>query len=156
MNKEVIKVINQIGSEIAFLFNSVLEEDSISINSKVNKNTLRDSNLRKDFQQNIKITDSVVIENLFNHYIDFIEKGRTPKYKKIPPISSLRDWAMKNGIATDNRTLYIISYVIWRDGYAARPILSKLDELVEKQFDSIWSLDLFNVIIDELNKYFNE
>jgi hypothetical protein len=156
MNKEVIKVINAIGNEIMFLFHSILEDDDISINSKVGKNTLRNSNLRKDFQQNIKINDSVIIENLFNHYIDYIEKGRKTETGKRPKIDDLRNWALKNNISTDNRTLYIISNAIFRDGYAARPILSKFDELIERKFGEVWFDELFDIIIKELNTYFNE
>ncbi|KAA6347878.1 hypothetical protein EZS27_004658 [termite gut metagenome] len=155
MNKEIIKVINQIASEITLLFHNVLEDDSISINDKVGKNTLKDSNLRKFFEVFVKQSDSVIIECLLNHYVDYIESGRGEKYKKRPPISALRDWALKNGIATDNHTLFAISTAIWRDGYSPRPILSTLDNLIENKFESVWSLDLFKAIIDELEKYFN-
>jgi hypothetical protein len=155
MNKEIIKVINKIANEIILLFNSILEDDSISTNAKVGKNTLKDSNLKKDFETKVEKGESIVIECLMNHYIDYIEAGRTEKYKKRPPISALRDWALKNNISTDNRTLYAISVAIWKDGYAARPILATLDELIEQQFETVWGLELFKAIIDELEKYFN-
>ncbi|KAA6333170.1 hypothetical protein EZS27_018397 [termite gut metagenome] len=156
MNQEIINVVNQIANEISLLFYSILEDEGVSVNKKVGKNTLASSNLRKDFETQIKTGNSIVIDCLFNHYIDFIEKGRTPKYKKRPPIDALRNWALNNGISTDNHTLFAISNAIWRDGYAPRPIFSKLEELIEKKFENEWSLYLFTAIIQELNTYFNE
>ena len=118
-------------------------------------NNLKDSVLDKNTRVEVKQTgDSIVIETLFDNYIDYIEQGRKPMTGKQPPIDALRDWALSRGISTDNSTLFLISRAIWRDGIEGRPILSTLEEAIEKDFDEKWADQLFEAITEELTKYF--
>lgn len=158
MTPEVSKAIEVISKEIVQLAQYIMDSD-IGINDKVNKNTLKNSNLKTDILSTISESGSVVINTLFNHYIVYLEWDRPPFYKKttgIPPISALIPWARKNGISTDNSTLYAIAYAIYRDGHKGRPILAMLEKNVYNQWDIKWSEELFNSIIIELTRYFNK
>jgi len=119
------------------------------------KNDLKDSKLYKDMQVDIRNNDnSIVIETLFDNYIDYLEHGRRPMTGKQPPTDSLRDWALSKGIPTDNSTLFLVSRAIWRDGCEARPILATIEEETEKLFDEKWAEQIMEAITNELTKYF--
>lgn len=153
----VEQAIIKIAEEVVTLATLILEDDSISTNVKVGKNTLRESALRYSIDQSVSVFNGgdTIIRALFNHYIDYIERGRRPKVGKKPPIDALRDWAAKNGIPTDNKTLWAISTAIWRDGYEPRPIFAHLEQEVDKMFDEDWAVRLFNSIVEDLDKFFN-
>lgn len=158
MTTEVDKILNAIADDFLALAHAILEDDSISVNTKVGKNTLKDSALNDDLAVALSKTgrDDTVIRALFNNYVGYIEWTRPPKYKSRPPISALKDWAEKNGIPTDADTLYKISYAIWRDGHAGRPIFATIDNNLDALFNNDWSDALFNAINEELTQYFNE
>jgi hypothetical protein len=156
MAPDVKKAIEVIGKEIVKLAQYIMDSD-IGINEKVSKNTLKDSKLKSDILTNIIENDNIVINTLFNNYIVYLEWDRPPFYKKttgIPPIKALIPWARKNGISTDNSTLYAIAYAIFRDGHKGRPILAMLDKNVDNYWNDKWANDLFESIIKELNNYF--
>lgn len=127
-NEGLERVISKIAEEVVTLATLILEDDSISTNTKVNKNTLRESALRYNIDTSTGMFSGgdTVIKALFNHYVTFIEWDRPPKYGKQPPISALKDWAEKNGIPSDNNTLWAISTAIWRDGHRKRALPSLL------------------------------
>jgi hypothetical protein len=77
-------------------------------------------------------------------------------YGKKPPISALKDWAAKNGIPTDAGTLYAISYAIWRDGHAGRPIFATMDKVLDGLFIEDWAPALKDAIFDNLDLLFND
>lgn len=156
-NQGVKLVIQQIADDLLMLAASVLEDDTVSTNSKVGRNTLFDSNLLGDLEDRIaQMSDgNPIIQALFNNYVVFLEWERPPKYKRKPPISALKEWAAKNGIPTDADTLWAISYAIWRDGHAGRPIFATIDKLADSAFMDDWSDKLFNAITDDLDKLFN-
>lgn len=156
MTPYVSNAIKAIANEIRMLAEYIMDSD-VGINEKVNKNTLKDSLLKSDIMQVISESDNVVIQTLFNHYIVYLEWDRPPFYKKttgIPPIKALIPWARKNGISTDNGTLYAIAYAIFRDGHKGRPILATLDNNVNNYWNDKWSEELFQAIIKELTDYF--
>jgi hypothetical protein len=156
MTPDVSNAIKAIANEIRMLAEYIMDSD-VGINEKVNKNTLKDSLLKSDIMQVISESDNVVIQTLFNHYIVYLEWDRPPFYKKttgIPPIKALIPWARKNGISTDNGTLYAIAYAIFRDGHKGRPILATLDNNVNNYWNDKWSDELFQAIIKELTDYF--
>lgn len=158
MTPDVEKAIQVIGKEIVKLAQFIMDSD-VGINEKVNKNTLQKSALKSDIMQTIIDNGDVVINTLFNHYIVYLEWNRPPFYKKttgIPPIRALIPWAKKNGIRTDNSTLYAIAYAIFRDGHKGRPILATLENNVDNYWDSKWANELFESIIKELTTYFNK
>ena len=72
MNKETLKIIEAIGNDILTLATIIMEDDSISINDKVGKNTLKNSALKSDMEQKIQATDNIMIQTFFNHYIVYL------------------------------------------------------------------------------------
>jgi len=158
MSAEGVRLaINKIADDLLALAHAILEDDTISSNTKVNKNTLRDSALRGDLFATISTTsgEDPIIKALFNNYVVYLEWDRPPKYGKRPPIGELRDWAAKNGIPTDADTLYAISYAIWRDGHQGRPIFATMDKELDGLFNDDWSDKLFTALVDELDNFFN-
>ena len=158
MSKEGVRLaIRKITDDLLALASLVLEDDTISTNTKIGKNTLKNSALRGDLAATISQTngDDPVIKALFNHYVVYLEWTRPPMYGKKPPISALKDWAEKNGIPTDAGTLYAISYAIWRDGHLGRPIFATMDRELDGLFMDDWADKLFNALSDELDNFFN-
>lgn len=152
-------VINKIREDLLVLAQTILEDNSISNNTKVEKNTLKNSDLYKDlytqFTADIAGGVDPVIQALFNNYVEYIEWDRPPRYGKRPPISVLRDWAASNGFPTDVSTLWAISTAIWRDGHAGRPIFATLDKETDTLFNDDWSEWLFDAITEDLDRIFN-
>lgn len=156
MNEATGKVIEAIANDVLALSHLILEDESISKNKKVNKNTLRDSQLNKDLAISTSYTsEDILIKAIFNNYVGFIEWDRPKEYGDKPPIDSLRDWALSRNIPTDNSTLWAISTAIWKDGHEGRPILETLEKEIEESFDTEMYDKLFESIIDEITKYFN-
>lgn len=155
-NEGLERVISKIAEGVVTLATLILEDDSISTNTKVNKNTLRESALRYNIDASTGMFSGgdTVIKALFNHYVTFIEWDRPPKYGKQPPISALKDWAEKNGIPSDNNTLWAISTAIWRDGHTGRPIFATLEKEVDKMFNEDWAEEIFNSVVEKLDTYF--
>lgn len=155
MNKEILKIVEAIGNDILTLVNIIFEDDSISNNRKVGKNTLKNSALRNDVETKVIASDNAIIQTFFNHYIIYIEKGRKKGAKRIP-IDALRDWALRKGIPTDNNTLYAIQTAIVRDGIKGRPILATLENNIEELFEKQYFDELFTAIITELQNFFKD
>lgn len=159
MSKEGVRLaITKIADDLLALAATVLEDDTISTNEKVGRNTLRDSALNGDLEATISQTngEDPVIRALFNHYVVFLEWTRPPKHKKKPPISALKEWAAKNGIPTDADTLYRISYAIWRDGHKGRPIFATIDRELDGLYRDDWADKLYDAIVDNLDNFFND
>lgn len=141
--------------ELISIAREVMDDDRVGINVKVGQNTLADSQLKEQIEGIVKARGDVVITLLFNHYIDYIIAGRAPKVGKPPPIDVLKDWAERKGIPTDAPTLYAISYAIWRDGYAGRPIFEALDRKIDAAWASGFSDRLFEGLLEDVDKFFN-
>lgn len=155
MNDKIKNILKAIQTDIETLAQLIFETDSISNNTKVKKNTLKDSQLAKDVEVKVQELNNPIIDIMFNHYIVYLEWNRPPKYGKQPPISALKDWADKNGIPSDNETLWKISYAIWRDGHKARPITKTLMKEIDEKFEKEYFDMLFDAIITDLITFFN-
>jgi hypothetical protein len=158
MSKAAIdQAINAIADDLLALAHLVLDDDTVSNNTKINKNTLKASALNGDLYATIGQTfgQDPVITALFNHYVVYLEWDRPPGYGKPPPISALKDWASKRGISTDADVLYAIAYAIWRDGHDGRPIFATMDKEVSGLFDKDWAPQLFAALTDQLDKFFS-
>lgn len=151
----VQKAIDRIADDLYALATLVLEDDTVSMNTKVNRNTLKNSILRGDLYVEQAAADNVVLQAFFNHYVVYLEWDRPERYGRQPPISALKDWAEKNGIDTDASTLYAISYAIWRDGHKGRPIFATMDKHLDGLYMNDWADDLYSGIIDNIDKFFN-
>lgn len=149
---------NRIADDLLALASLVLEDDSVSTNTKIGRNTLANSQLREDLAATISQSgvEDVVLKALFNNYVVYLEWDRPPEYGKRPPIDDLKDWAEKNGIPTDASTLYAISYAIWRDGHKGRPIFATMDKLLDGLYIDDWAPILRDAILDNLDKIFND
>lgn len=152
MNTEITKVIEEISREIVLLAQQIMDDDSIAANRKTDKNTLKDSLLKSNIRSSVTIGDNIVIETFFDNYIEYIENGRTPG--TMPPVSALREWALRRNIPADNDTLFAIATAIKRDGYEGRPILATLDREIENRFENEWYDKIFEVLTAELTEYF--
>lgn len=150
--------IEKIAEDLLALAQLVLEDDSISTNTKIGVNTLKNSALKGDLEQAITQTtgDDAIIKALFNHYVVYLEWDRPAKYGKLPPIDALKDWAAKKGIPTDADTLWRISFAIWRDGHAGRPIFATMDAQLDALYTTDWADKLYDSIVDNLDLFFND
>lgn len=154
----VQSAVNKIADDLLALASLVLEDDTVSVNTKIGRNTLKDSALRGDLEGYISQVngDDPVIAALFNNYVVFLEWTRPPKHKKRPPIDVLKGWAEKNGIPTDASTLWAISTAIWRDGHEGRPIFATMDAQLDGLFIEDWADKLYGSIVDNLDIFFND
>lgn len=157
MSDTITKTVEAIANDILILAHLILETDNVSVNEKVNKNTLKESALNENVATSVSTfgANEFVIKAIFNNYINYIEWDRPKKYGDKPPIDALRDWALDRGVPDDNETLWMISTAIWRDGHVGRPIIATLEKEIEESFEKEFFEKLFNSIINELIKYFN-
>lgn len=151
MNEDIIKAFKIIAEEILGLFNEVLASD-IGINQHNGKNTLKDSRLARTA---ITKAEPPLINLIVRDYIEYIESGRKRNSKRIP-IDALAEWAKEKGISTKNEVLYAIQQSIFRDGISPRPIMDYFFDMLNKKFDNSYYDILFNSIITNLTKYFND
>lgn len=152
MNENITKAFTLLATDILDLFHKVLASD-VGINRKpmAGKNTLKYSRLAQTAQIQ---TDIPFFHLILNDYIDDIENGRRPKAQLVP-IESLRDWARRKGIPSDNKTLEIIQYAIWRDGIQGRPVMKTFFNMLDKEWNATYSKQLFEAILHNLTQYFN-
>lgn len=153
MNENVTRAFTLLAEDILDLFHKVLASD-VGINRKPRaegKNTLKDSRLAQTAQIH---TDVPFFHLILNDYIDDIENGRRVKAPLVP-IADLRDWARRKGIPSDNKTLEIIQYAIWRDGIKGRPVMKTFFNMLDKEWNATYSKQLFEAILHNLTQYFN-
>ena len=153
MNENITRSFTLLSADILDLFHKVLASD-VGINRKPmagGKNTLKNSILAQEAQIQ---TDIPFFHLILNDYIDDIENGRRPK-SPLVPIEDLRDWARRKGIPSDNKTLEIIQYAIWRDGIQGRPVMKTFFNMLDKEWNSTYSKQLFEAILHNLTQYFN-
>lgn len=158
MRVDSAKVVQAISDDIVKAVREIMDSD-VGINSKVGINTLSGSNLYKQIKQSWKEGNNIVIDTVFNGYIDYIEWDRPPKYGKRPPVLEIAKWLRRKHIVSSNENImsvaYAVSYAIWRDGWKGRKIFDTLDNYVDKQFDSKYADLIFDGLFAELDKYFN-
>lgn len=153
MNENITKAFTLLATDILDLFHKVLASD-VGINRKPmagGKNTLKDSRLAQTAQIQ---TDIPFFHLILNDYIDDIENGRRVKAPLVP-IEDLRDWARRKGIPSDNKTLDIIQYAIWRDGIKGRPVMKTFFNMLDNEWNENYSKQLFEAILHNLTQYFN-
>lgn len=149
------KILKAIGDDIIEQIRAVFASD-VGINSKVGKNTLKDSNLSEQLQYNIVPTNKGGAINVeANFYMVYIEWDRPPKYGKRPPVKEIIKWLKRKHIVSKNSTVkevekkaYLISRAIWRDGWKGRKLTPKIMEAIENHWENKASMYIF----DELTK----
>lgn len=144
MNQSLTQVAEGIAQDIVRLAQVMLEDKGIAVRSRVSNN----------FQPNASLDGNIVIEILFDNYMEYLEGGKATG--KRPPMHSLREWALRKGIPVDNGTLYTAATAIARDGIMPRPILATLEKQIDEQFNDEWADKLFDAVIEELSNYFED
>ena len=160
MNVELAKIVREITQDILKEAREIMDSD-VGVNDKVGKNTLSDSNLYRMIKsQFLDNSDNIVISLFFNHYIEYIERGRMPKQGKRPPVFEIAKWLRRKKIASTNENImkaaYAVSYAIWRDGYKARKIFDMLDKFVDSGFENKFADMIFDALMKEVDDYFGD
>lgn len=123
----------------------------IEVSDVFDKNNLRDSSVKDKIQAKLELSSDPIISILLGHYIDFIDKEKTTNSSKIPTISEIKDWATKEGLSVTNEMLYAIAYLIKKDGIKNRPILSMIEERIDRYFDDKRLDHLAEAILEDLS-----
>ena len=156
LNSDTMMICREIAQDIVKAAREVMAS-SIGVNDKVGKNTLADSDLSRQIDWSIQFGDDVVIQTLFNYYIQFIEEGRKPKTGKMPPEYAIIKWMRRKHIVSSNRNMRSIAFLIrrsiWRDGYNARPVIKTLSDRTDALWDK-WAEQLFNCLIKNIKDFF--
>ena len=156
LNSDTMMICREIAQDIVKAAREVMAS-SIGVNDKVGKNTLADSNLSRQIDWSIQFGDDVVIQTLFNYYIQSIEEGRKPQTGEMPSEYEIIKWMRRKHIVSSNKNIRTVAFfirrAIWRDGYHARPViktlLGKTDVLWGK-----WAEQLFESLIKDINDFF--
>ena len=143
MNPPLVKVINGMASDILNLVYLVMDEGS-----------LKENLLKKDVRVKVEELKNPVINIFFDGYLSFIDSGITLGVIKNPSVSELRDWALQKGLSADNNTLYLVASGIWKLNQSGRPILSILEDEIERSFENKWADELLNVITVEIENLY--
>ena len=150
---EISKIVMEFSKDLMTLVRMVMESN-VGINKKVGVNTLVGSDIYKTLQVHATNDGDLVYDIILNDYLTYIESGRR-KGAKFPPVEPIVRWARSKGIPTDNSTIFLIRRAISRDGIAPRPIMEHVFEEVDREWDDSLSEKLFNIITEEINKFFN-
>ena len=129
-------------------------ESNVGINQKVGANTLIGSEIYNTLSVKATNDGDLVFDIILNDYIQYIESGRR-KGAKFPPIEPIVRWCKKHGIPTDNSTIFLIRRAISRDGIKPRPILQYVFDEVDREWNDSLADELFNKIMEEIDKFFN-
>ena len=159
MKVSLAKVIQEISNDILRAAREIMSSD-VGVNTKVGINTLHGSNLYNQIKQSWKEGDNIVIDTVFNGYIEYIEWDRPPKYGKRPPVIEIAKWLRRKHIVSSNENImsvaYAVSYAIWRDGWKGRKIFDALDKYVDSGFDNQYADLIFEGLFAETDNYFND
>lgn len=148
-------VIIAISRDIMEIVRAVMSSD-LGVNRKVGTNTLTDSEIYRTLEVTATNDGDLVYDILLNNYLKYIESGRR-KGAKMPPVDAIENWyKRKFGIEPDNNTLWAIRKAISRDGINPRPIMDYVFIELDKKWDKDWANELFDTIIEQIDKFFNK
>lgn len=146
------RVMYEIGKDIAKLVREIMDSN-VGMNMKAGKNTLSDSDLYRELSVRSTSDGDLVFDIMLNDYIQYIENGRR-KGAKFPPIEPIIQWCRKKGLPTDNSTIFLIRRAISRDGIAARPIMARVFDELDRNWNDGWADHIFNKIMEHIDKFF--
>lgn len=149
----ISSVVMSFSRDIMALVRMVMDSN-VGINSKVGRNTLTNSDIYRTLQVAATNDGDLVFDIILNDYLVYIENGRR-KGAKMPPVEPIVNWCKKNGIPTDNSTVFLIRRAISRDGIKPRPFMAHVMEEIDKGWNESVADELFNKIIEEINIFFN-
>lgn len=154
MNRNVVifNAVHSLSEVILKAFKDVLASE-VGVNQKSGKNTLKSSDFAKSLEVLTGVKeDSFEFYAIGNYYWYWIENGRKPN-RKMPPFEPILKWAKKNGIPTDNSTLYAIRKSIGENGFEGRHFIEPTLNMIEKELDE-WSNKVFDSIVSILDSKF--
>lgn len=154
MNRNVVifNAVHSLSEVILKAFKDILASE-VGINPKSGKNTLKSSDFAKSIEVLTGIKeDSFEFYAIGNYYFYWIEWGRKPN-RKMPPYEPILKWAKKNGISTDNSTLYAIRKSIGENGFEGRHFIEPTLNMIEKDLDA-WADKVFDSIVSILDSKF--
>lgn len=143
MNKQLDAIVKAIAEDAIMAARLVMDRQGIG----------SDDEMSSDLTSDIDLSENPIINLLFNNYLTYIESGRKPGDDP-PPISALRDWALRKGLSLDNGILYAIAQSIARDGIQPRPIMVNVIKELEQKFNSSWADTLFEYIVGQVSDLF--
>lgn len=149
----IASIVMEFSKDIMSLVRMVMESN-VGINAKVGVNTLTNSDIYKTLSVRATNDGDLVFDIILNDYIQYIESGRR-KGAKFPPVEPIVEWCRKKGIPTDNSTVFLIRRAISRDGIKPRGILAHVFEEFDRNWNDGAADEIFNKIIEEINKWFN-
>ena len=150
---EIGKIVMEFSKDLMQLVRMVMESN-VGINSKTGSNTLINSQIYNTLSVKATNNGDLIFDIILNDYLVYIENGRR-KGAKMPPIEPIVRWAKSKGIPTDNSTIYLIRRAIARDGIKARPFMAHVMEEMDKEWNGLAD-EIFNVIMEETDKFFNK
>lgn len=143
----------------------------IGINRRVGKNTLIGSELEASIDVRQADEDTIVFE-IADHY-EYVVLGRKAGWKNRPPsgkgiIYGITQWVRNKGIrfngCTETETIWMVLEALEVRAIAARPFIesgklndedpSKILPFLDAYFNA-WADEVYKLIIDKLNKYFD-
>ncbi len=148
------RILYEFGRDIAKIIRMVMDSN-VGINTKTGRNTLSESDIYRQLSVISTSDGDLVFDIMLNDYIQFIESGRR-KGAKFPPVEPIVRWCRQKGIPTDNSTIFLIRRAISREGIQPRPVMAKVFDELDKSWNGEWSDRLFDIIIEQIDKYFNE
>ena len=146
-------VIMEFSKDIMTLVRMVMESN-VGINEKVGVNTLTNSDIYKTLSVRATNDGDLVFDIILNDYLIYIENGRR-KGAKFPPVEPIVKWCKKKGIPTDNSTVFLIRRAISRDSIKARPFMANVMDELDRNWKNDVADELFNKIMEEIDKWFN-
>ena len=149
----VSSIVMEFSKDIMALVRMVMESN-VGINSKTGSNTLINSQIYNTLSVKATNDGDLIFDIILNDYLVYIESGRR-KGAKMPPVEPIVRWARSRGIPTDNSTIYLIRRAISRDGIKARPFMAYVMDEIDREWDNNVADELFNKIMEEIDKFFN-
>ncbi len=158
--------------ELALAVKRILNDriNRYGVNPKTGSNTLQGSNLQKSIQV-IAEEDGITLQ--IADYFEFVVRGwkRTGNYPGTMHlfVRNINDWVrrirrkgIRLGNLTQSQMVWIIIKNIWEKGLRERPFMiydedgdmTKMIPELDKYIDS-WFETLFNAIMEDIDKYFN-
>lgn len=150
---EISKIIMEFSKDLMQLVRMVMESN-VGINVKTGSNTLINSQIYNTLSVKATNNGDLIFDIILNDYLVYIENGRR-KGAKMPPVEPIVRWAKSKGIPTDNSTIYLIRRAIARDGIKARPFMAHVMEEMDREWNGLAD-EIFNVIMEETDKFFNK
>lgn len=138
------------------------------VNPRTGTNTLQGSDLEKSIE--ISPTEDGIVLQIADYW-EFVSRGweRTGNYPNTFSkfVENLTKWVRKKnihfGILSQNQIVWIILRKIWTHGIKARPFMvysdeGDLEEMIPelKSYMDKWFDELFELIISDLDKYFDK